>query len=218
MKKKGAFSIVLAVASVLSAAVAMPGPAYGQTDKGVELYNSWEYLEAEKVLREAVRDDPQDVKANFYLGLSLLLQQKHGEALDFLMKARGVRAKGRQDPVPGECQIEIALARARLGLQQYQEAWENLEAARKLDPRNADVYVYRGVYYHQQGKEKAAIKELEKAIRLDDHNVYAHYYAGHVYLRLGNPARAVDMFRIFLNLAPNAPEAPKAKALMDALC
>lgn len=219
-KKRGTFCVALAAALALAAAALMPVPVCGQTEKGVELYNSWEYLEAEKVLREAVQKNPQDVKANYYLGLSLLLQQKHGEALDLLLKAKEARVKGGRGPAdtPGECQIEIALARAHLGLQQYREAWKNLEAAGKLDSRNADVYVYRGVYYHQQGKEKDAIKELEKAIRLDDHNVYAHYYAGHVYLRLGNPARAVDMFRTFLTLAPNAPEAPKAKVLIDALC
>jgi cytochrome c-type biogenesis protein CcmH/NrfG len=194
----------------------MPGRVFAQTEKGIELYHSWQYQEAEKVLRDALQADPLDVKANYYLGLSLLLDQKYDEALEIFLRLEDERLT--QTAVPDKCQTQIALARARLGLKQYAEAWKNLEAAEKDNAYSPDVYVYRGVYYLQQNKEKKAIKELEKAIGLDEENAYAHYYAGHAYLRSGNPARAVDMFKTFIHLAPQAPEAAKANALIAALC
>ena len=199
----------------------VPQQTVAQTAKGIELYNSWDYQEAEKVLRGALKVNPQDIRANFYLGLSILLQEKYKEALDIFQKIKEDQGKTQPrtgSPAPNEYQIQIGMARAHLGLKQYPEAWQNLGSAMKIDAHSADIYVYRGAYYIQQEKPLEAIKELEKAIARDAQNVYAHYYAGQAYLRSGNPARAVDMFKIFLKLAPRAPEAVKAKALIDALC
>lgn len=220
MNKGGVFCIVLVVAVAFSSMTLMPEPVLAQTEKGIELYNHWQCAEAEKVLREALKKDPQDIRGQFYLGLSLLMQDKNSEALDLFLKTKDLRGKaGQASPAePDAYHLEIALARAHLGLEQYPEAWKRLENAKELNDHDAEVYVYRGVYYHLQKKEKQAIKELEKAMRLDEHHAYAHYYAGQVYLRLGNAARAVDMFKIFLNAAPDAPEAPKTKLLIDALC
>lgn len=213
--------MILVVSVVFSLMLAIPQSIFAQTEKGIELYNSWQYQEAERVLRDALKANPGDVTANYFLGLSILLQDKHSEALEIFLKVKDAqdKAEGKTRPaVPDEYQIQLALARARLELKQYPEAWKNLEAAGKEHPDSADVYVYRGVYYLQQEKASQAVKELDKAIHLDEHNAYAHYYAGQAYLRTGNAARAVDMFKAFLTLAPLAPEAPKAKALIDALC
>jgi len=192
-----------------------------QTDRGIELYNSWQYQEAEKVLRAALAADPGDSRALYYLGLCVLLEEKHQEALDLFSRLQNqtgkVPAPGASN-IPDRFQILIAMARAHLGLKQHAEAWKNLEAAGKENPAAADVYVYRGVYYLQKEQPRQALKELERAIKLDGNNAYAHYYAGHAYLRLGHPSRAVDMFKTFLQLAPHAPEAPKASALISALC
>ncbi len=199
----------------------LPRPIFAQTEKGIELYNSWQYKEAEQVLREAIKANPADIPANFHLGLSLLLGEKYGEALEILSKVANDRRKAEsraQSAIPDEFQIQIALARAHLGLKQYPEAWKNLEAAKKQHADAADVYVYRGVYYLQQDKIREAIKELDKAVDMDEPNAYAHYYAGHAYLHTGNVARAVEYFKMFIQLAPMAPEVEKARALISALC
>jgi tetratricopeptide (TPR) repeat protein len=221
MNKFARFSTILVFSCFVSLMAAMPPRIFAQTEKGIELYNSWEYQEAEKILRDALKTDPQDIAANFYLGLSILLQEKYSEALEIFQKVEDDQGKvklQKASNIPDEYQIQIALARAHLGLKQNAEAWKILESAEKAHPGFPDVHVYQGAYYIQVNDPKKAIKELEKAMQLDAKNIYAHYYAGHAYLRLGNPARAVDMFKIFIELAPNAPEAPKAKSLIFALC
>lgn len=220
MKKRREFYIVLAVSVAFSLMMVMPPRIFAQTEKGIQLYNAWEYQEAEKVLRSALKTNPQDITADFYLGLSVLLQGKYDEALNLFQKVKVERENAAQTSasLPDAYQIQIGLARANLGLEKYAEAWKNLETAEKLNAALPDVYVYRGVYYLRKDDNGKAIKELEKAIKMDPDNVYAHYYAGHAYLRSGNPARAVDMFKNFIELAPDAPEVPKAKALIDALC
>ena len=221
MNKRRAFCMILVMAIAFSLVGVLPRQILAQTEKGIELYNSWQYKEAEQVLREAIKANPADIPANFYLGLSLLLGEKYGEALEILSKVANDRGKAKpqdQSAIPDEFQMQIALARARLGLKQYPEAWKNLEAAKKQHADASDLYVYRGVYYLQQDKIREAIKELDKAVDLDENNAYAHYYAGHAYLHTGNVARAVEFFKMFIQLAPIAPEVEKARALISALC
>ena len=221
MNKQATMCVILVFSVVFSVMAFMAQPIFAQTNKGIDLCAAWKFEEAEKVLREALKADPQDILASYYLGLSVLMQEKHSEALEVFLKVKDAQDKASpqsRSSVPDEHQIQIALARARLELKQYDEAWQNLESAKKEHPDSADVHLYRGVYYLYKEDIKKAIKELDKAISLDEHDPYAHYYAGHAYLRSGNPAKAVEMLKIFLQLAPVAPEAVKAKALIDALC
>jgi tetratricopeptide (TPR) repeat protein len=196
-------------------------PVLAQTSKGIEIYNAWDFKGAEPILRDSVKANAADLEAAYYLGLAVLLQDKHAEALDILLKVKEAMDKTAgqgKSSVPDEYQIQLALARTRLELKQNEEAWKNLEAASKNHADTADIHVFRGVYYLNLEKTNNAIKELEKAMNMDESNAYAHYYAGHAYIRSGNPAKAVEVFKQFIQLAPAAPEIEKAKALVSALC
>jgi tetratricopeptide (TPR) repeat protein len=192
-----------------------------QTDKGIELFNSGKYHNAEGALREALKSNPSDATANYYLGLSVLLQNRYKEAFDIFSKVKDAQSKADQrsrSSVPSAFQIQIALARAQLGLKQYDEAWKHLESARTQNPSSSEVYLYRGIYYLQQEKTSEAINELEKAISLDAKNAYAYYFAGVANYRGGHSERAVELLKIFLKLKPDAPEATDAKWIIDQLC
>jgi tetratricopeptide (TPR) repeat protein len=212
---------ILAFSAVAMLISYIPPQAMAQTEKGIGLYNSWEFNKAEEAFREALKNRPDDVQAGYYLGLSLLMQEKYQEALDAFQKEKvsvDKAASSVEAGIPDKGQLEISLTRAYLGLKKYPEVWECLEAAEKANANPADIHTFRGAYYLERKNTENAIKELEKALELDSLNAYAYYYAGYAYLRLGNPARAVDMFEMFLRLAPYAPEAGKAKFLVDSLC
>ena len=220
MSNRKAFCRIL-VLFVAFSLVSVVSQTVAQSKKGIELYNTWQYQEAEKVFREELKTDPNNIPANFYLGLTVLHQEKYKDALDIFLKVYQSQQRADQwtrPPVPSEYQIQLAMAQARIGLKQYADAWKNLESARIEDGSASDVYVYRGLYYLEQEKLKEAVKELEKAIDLDEKNPYAHYYVGLAYHKSGDPQKAVEALKIFLQLAPNAPEAPKAKLLHDQLC
>ncbi len=221
MNKRRACRSIMILSIALSLTAFIPDQVLAQTDKGIELYNSGHCAEAEKVLREALKADPGDVRAEFYLGLAVLLQGNPVEALDIFQKVKKSQERASQRSrsyVPNEHQIHLALARARLGVKQYDEAWKDLEYARIENPESSDVYVYRGVFYYQQEKYGQAVKELEKAIKLDEKNPYAYYYAGLAYYKSGNGEKAINDLKMFLELAPDAPEAPNAEKIIDSLC
>jgi tetratricopeptide (TPR) repeat protein len=216
MKDKKTISvlIVLFIACFISAI--NPQKVFAQTEKGRELIDSYNYAEAENVLQKALKANPKDILASYYLGISYLQQDKHEAALKQFLQVKADRNSNTAEP--DEFQIQIALARARLELKQADEAWKNLEAAKKENASSPDVYVYRGEYYIQKEKGVEAIKELDKAKSLDPRNAYAHYYSGHAQILLGHPSKAVEEFKKFLELAPGAPEANRAKVLVDNLC
>jgi tetratricopeptide (TPR) repeat protein len=206
---------------VFSMIAVVPQSIFAQKDKGVEFYNIGMFPEAEKAFRVALKSNPSDLQTNYYLGFSVLQQDKHKEALDIFLKLKQSRDNTDQrtrPSVPDECQIQIALARTRLELNQLDEAWKNLESARTANAKSSDVYVYRGAYYFQQEKYKEALKELEKAISMDAQNAYAFYYQGLAYQRSGEAEKTVNALKNFIKLAPYAPEAGKAKAIITSLC
>jgi tetratricopeptide (TPR) repeat protein len=210
--------LVLSVVFALTAGI--PQPISAQAKKGVELYGAGQFKEAEAAFRNALKSNPSDTPNRYYLGLSILLQDRFSEALDVFLKVQQSQEKADQrtrPAVPDKYQINLAMARARLGLQQYADAWKNLEQAR-IESASADVYVYRGVYYLQQEKLPEAIKELEKAISLDAKNAYAYYHMGLAYYKSGQADKAVSALKMFLQLYPNAPDAAKAKEIVDKLC
>ena len=221
MNKRRAWRQILAVLIVCLLVSVIPQGIFAQSKNGIELFNSWKFQEAERAFREALKADPKDTPTNFYLGLSLLLQEKNSDALDVFLKVKSSQDNSDQrtrPAIPSEFQIQLALARARLGLKQFAEAWKNLESARIEDGKSSDVYVYRGAFYVLQEKNTKALKELQKAISLDQKNPYAYYYQGLAYYHSGEAQKAVDALKMFLSLAPDAPEAGEAKQLVAKLC
>jgi len=217
-QRASCFVVVISISLLLSAFV--PQLLVAQTSKGIELCNSGQLQEAEKVLRAALKANPKDTQASYWLGITVLLRDKHQEALRIFMKVKADQdtAGKARAAEPNEYQIQIALARTNLELRKNDDALKNLEAAKKVQPNGAEINVYQGYYYINAGNPKKAIAELEKAISLDKNNAYAYYYAGRAYILDGNGAKAKEMYLHFLELAPRAPEAPKAKLFVDELC
>jgi tetratricopeptide (TPR) repeat protein len=210
---------ILVLAAVVLAVISQG--IFAQDKKGLELFNAWQTQEAEKVFREALKANPLDTASNFYLGLCLLLEDRHSDALEVFLKVKSSQDKADQrtrSAIPTEFQIQLALARTRIELKQFSEAWKNLESARIVDGNSSDVYVYRGAYYVHQNKNAEALKELAKAIKLDKKNPYIYYYQGLAYYHSGEAQKAVDALKMFLSLAPDAPEAGEAKQIVTKLC
>jgi tetratricopeptide (TPR) repeat protein len=163
MNRNKAFCSTLALLAVVALTAVIPEQAAAQIEKGIELYNSGEYQEAEVVLGQAV------ITAHYYLGLSLLEQEKNGEALDiFLIVKRSLdrTEQGARPPVPSKSQVQLATGRAYLALEQYEEAVKELEKAISLDENNAYAYYYAGLAYYALGNGKRAAEDLDTFIKM----------------------------------------------------
>lgn len=112
------------------------------------------------VLREVLKNEPNNSKAILYLGLILGEQKNYKESIDLLTKY----VKGHQDFT-----TRIAyegLGKSFMGTGQYESALKYLELAASRDPGNASVYYNLGRTYEQLNKPKNAMFAYEKALQI----------------------------------------------------
>jgi len=211
--------VFVSVMFIITSGVTLPAPS--KAEDGLKFFSTGEYEKAEAIFNEILKGDAENVQAGYYLGLSLLMQEKYKEALGVFRNLKAnidIKAVMGNAETPTKGQIEIGLVRSYIGLKNYPEALKSLNEAEKAKADPIELHTYKGAYYLEINKNTSANEELEMALKLNPQNPYTYYYAGIANIRLGNPQKAVKLFEIFLNKAPFAPEAEHAKFLIDTLC
>ena len=175
-------------------------------DQAKQLYEEGQYEQAEAALREVTASEPENAKAHFLLGMTLLERSK-------LDEAQSEFAKGSGEGVEPD-QLNVGLARLHIERQQMDQALARLDEAHGQNANNPDVYYYRGLVRANRKEFGGAAADLEKAIEMKPGNAKAHYYAGLSYNGLNRPDKMVEHFQTFLKLAPDAPEADRVRSLL----
>lgn len=94
---------------------------------------------------------------------------------------------------------------ARIQLERFAEAAEDLRRAVSLAAKNADYQANYGYVLARLGKVEEAIKTERAALALDDKNFAAHYYLGRMLLKIGgqkNIDEALTHLRRALEINP----------------
>jgi tetratricopeptide (TPR) repeat protein len=189
---KSLFVSVLCLSSLLIAAEDL--------DRGIELYRKNDFAEAAAALRRAVEQEPDNARANLYLGLALVDQNKAGEAERFINKADELAPSG-----------ETKLGKARLLLEK--KDYDGAEAAlREAD--GEDVPYVRGLLALERKRFADAARDLEQYSGRHPDHAYAHYYAGMAYNGMRRPDKMLTHFEMFLRMKPDAPEARKVQSVL----
>ena len=194
-----------------SAAQPMTGEAgqnaYAAIALGRVLDQEKKYGEAEGQLRKATELAPSDPAPWVYLGEAQLRQGKSGEAA-FRKAADLAQAKGGADAA-----FYLGIAQYRLG--NYDQAVSTLGGARASN--SALVPFQIGVARSFQKNWAAAAEQLDRAIEMDSGLAYAYYYRALAQQGLGRNDRLINDLQRFVALAPNAPEAERAKSILSAM-
>lgn len=186
---------------LLLAVAAAPFAARAQSvDQAVERYSKAEYSEAESDLRKAVDAKPDDARANRYLGLALLEQEKNSEAEKFLKKADEVESTG---------ETKAALARFYAEQKDFGKAESMLEGA-----SGSDAAYARGMVAFNNKKYEEAAGQLESFLEGHPKHAYAHYYAGMAYNGLRRQDKMLNHLEMFMRLKPNAREARAVRSIL----
>jgi tetratricopeptide (TPR) repeat protein len=107
------------------------------------------------------------------------------------------------NPIDAESLNERGLARLRLN--HYQDAYEDLRQAVALNPANSNYQANLGYSLWKLGRATEAIEAERGALKLDDKNYTAHYQLGRFLLRIGDPKQlpeAAFQFRQALEIDP----------------
>ncbi len=169
-------------------------------DRGIDLYRKGNFAESASVLRRVVDQDQENARANLYLGLALIEQNKIGEAEGFINKADELAPKG-----------ETKLGKARLYIEK-----KNYDAAEEAlrDAEGEDVLYVRGLLDLSRKRYDEAAREFEEYSQSHPDHAYAHYYAGMAYNGARRPDKMLTHFEIFLRMKPDAPEARKVQSVL----
>lgn len=113
--------------------------------------------EAEKVLREVLKDRAASADANHFLGRALLLKGgATAEAIRFLDRATEIDAN--------RAEYYLYVGWAANDLNQVQRAEQAISRALELDRELADAYWQRAVLLHKQGRTLDALADLQIAL------------------------------------------------------
>lgn len=197
-----------AFTALLLSLAAAAGLAAADVQAGVDQYLTGRYDEAVESLREAVVAQPEDETGRLYLTLALAEQQKLDEA----------RSEHQAMVSEGASAVALNIAEARLAIaaKDTGKALTLLNEAVDEAPDNAQARHLRGMVYTYQKDYPKAVEDFEAALEGNPKIAYAHYYAGMAYNGMKRPDKMVEHFQQFLQMAPDAPEAPKVQSFLRA--
>jgi len=196
--------------------------------------NDWEG--AERLLRQAVKVDPQNQEAWQLLVMVLVRQNRWDEAEKLAAKIQDKKAKAEAlllladiaymqrnwekakhiyqqvielDPDNAVALNNYGYMLAELG-ERLDEAEKMIRKALKIRPNEPAFLDSLGWVYFQRGNYKEALKWVEKAVKAQPRDAELRYHLGMVYWKLGDREKALRELKEALKIDPRHPEANEA--------
>ncbi len=183
--------------------------------RGRVLEQEKSYDEAAAELQRIADLAPADPAALVYLGECQLHADRSKAARDAFAAAEQ-RAAARLAEDPDHVRSLYFQGVAQQRLQRYEEAVATLQRARELAPKDEMVVYQLGVTYAFQENWGAAIDHLSQALAKNSGIAYAYYYRGLSHGKVGRKDLMLNDLDRFLALAPEAPEAGRARRVLEA--
>ncbi len=140
---------------------------------------------------KAIELDPQNVKAEDNLGLTLQALNRPDDAIVAYRKALSLQENS---PHPSE-QPLLNLGSLLMERNESEEATRLLEKAVAIAPRDAKVHEQLGRAYLLQNQLRPAADHLEQAVALSPNDSRLHFQLGQVYRKLGLAEKAKAEFQ-----------------------
>lgn len=185
-------------------------PRYRQADMSLIQMDVAEkqWDEAKRKLRDLIAAEPNQVRAQHWLGELEEFQGNHQKALELFRKV-----------IESEPQNADALNNAAYILSTFanqpDEALKYAQKAQELAPQDMDVADTLGWAFYQKGLYPSAVTHLERAASKAGGNVVWQYHLAMAYTKAGNPKRGRSVYEAALKHNPNVPEAALAKQVLE---
>ena len=179
-----------------------------QPDNAEYLYNlgllferSQQVQDAVESFRKSIARDSRNVDAYEHLGQNLVIENRYGEAV------KAFTAGAQLDPKRARLVTEVADAQQQAG--DLDGAIASFQKSLAQDPAQPGVWSKLGIAYKDKGcsscKNKA-IEALISAEKVDPKDWVAHRELGYLYKDDGKRQPAIEHFRKYLVLRPDAPD------------
>jgi predicted Zn-dependent protease len=164
-----------------------------------------QYETALSILRDAVKNKPEEIDLQFQLGS---VYERSGDKKDAERTFTQILDK-HPDNAATLNYLGYMWAEANVNLDR---AADMLNRAVNQEPRNGAYIDSLGWVYYQQGKLDLAEKYLTDATRLLPRDATVHEHLGDVFAKRGDLHRALDLYRAALTLEPEAKDEAKLRS------
>jgi tetratricopeptide (TPR) repeat protein len=159
------------------------------------------------------------------LGIAQTGQKKYDDALTTLKKALDLDTTSKKPNPDVEAADNNALGEVYANTNKIPDATAAYDNAAKLQPANAAMfYTNETIVLSRAGQTDATIAAADKAIASDPNKAIAYYLKGQALIskatvdpktqKIVAPPGTADAYNKYLELAPNGPMAPEAKAVL----
>ncbi len=151
-------SLLLGVA--VSSWAQIPGEADVYVDQGILAYDAKLYGEALQAFQEALRIDPNNVNALYYLGLTRMASDQLPAAQEALERARAL--------APGDQDVLFQLAVSYFNAQQYEKAEPLFRQLYTQDPKRQNLGYYLGFMQYRKQDYREALRFFRANVASDE--------------------------------------------------
>ena len=174
-------------------------------------YRQGRYDEALELYRESTRDHPGFADAMVNLAWTFEHLRRPAEALAALDNALLTRPEFRTIH-----QIHTVRGQILKRLQRNEEALVSYDRALELHPDDPDALCGRGSALYNSGRPQEALLAFDRAIAVRPSlPPFAHFARGATLHWLGRSVDARTSLSRFLELAPDHPQAPEARRMLE---
>jgi tetratricopeptide (TPR) repeat protein len=164
-------------------------------EQAIALHQQGKLADAERIIREVLRQQPNHSGALHLLGV-IALQTRHAErAVELIGKAIGVNAN--------VAAAHYNLGKALLDLKRPEEALASCDKAIALEPELAMAHNNRGMVLVDLKRPEEALASYDRAINIRPNFTQAHYNRGNVLQALNRYDEALASYDRAVALRPN---------------
>jgi tetratricopeptide (TPR) repeat protein len=193
-----------------------PAAAPALVAEGRVLTLEKKYDEAVSRFDRAAAAAPGDAAPLVFKGEALLYARQDGPARQALSTAK-TRAQARVESNPSDADAWLYLGMAQRHLGEHDAAYGTLERAKALAPGDERITYEMGATRYVQQRWQPAIDLLTSALASNPRLAYAYYLRGIAASQADRKDLTVNDLGRFLELAPGAPEAERARKVLDSL-
>jgi len=181
----------------------------GDLEKAAALMNQQKYADARAVYEGILAAHPDLYQMEPYIARTYYAEKQLDPAIEHLRKAAANE--------PNNVDVKLLLANVLSEKGNTDEARQILASIDELKITEPSTFVNAGIGLINQKKPEDAITWFDKSIARFPQAPDAYYYRGITELQLGKNDAAKSDLTKFVEMAPNAPETPTAKGILEKL-
>ena len=179
-------------------------------DRGIVAYDAKDYRTALQSFQEALRLNPENLNALYYVGLTYMVLGQYAEAQSILEQAKTL--------APSDVDVAFQLGLSYFAQQEYEKSEPLLRQVYVVQPNHQNIGYYLGIIEYRKQNYREALRFFQAAVPSDqDFAQLNRFYAGLSLSAMGLAAQAQTEIAEAMRLQPISPLTGPAERFREVL-